>query len=203
MGKIHLKGNEINTSGRLLGVGENAPDFKLTGSDLADISLKDFSGKRVVLNIFPSIDTPVCAMSVRKFNEKISKHDNTVVICVSRDLPFAHARFCGAEGLDLVMSASEMKKLEFGNSYGVRMIEGPLEGLLARAVVAIDERGRIIYTQLVDEVTEEPDYEAVFRAFDQIDRKKSGGVDACLSTSTAEHSRMYNADEPCDDGMKG
>ena len=206
MTKINFKGNEINTSGSLPGIGEKAPDFTLTGTDLSDVRLKNYSGKRVIINVFPSIDTPVCAMSVRKFNEGINKYENAVVICASRDLPFAHSRFCGAEGLENVISASEMKKLEFGNDYGLRMIQGPLEGLLARAVIGVDENGHIFYTQLVGEIGEEPDYQAVFEALDRLDRepaKESTGMDACLSSSTAEHSRLTDDDEPCDDGRSG
>jgi thiol peroxidase len=132
----------------------------LTKTDLSDVSLKDFTGKKIVLNIFPSIDTPVCAMSVRRFNTEISNIGNTVVLCASLDLPFAHARFCGAEGLNDVISVSELRNKEFGNAYGVRIIDGPLTGLLARAIVVLDEKGKVVYTQLVPEIKEEPNYEA-------------------------------------------
>jgi thiol peroxidase len=121
--------------------------------------LKDFAGKKIVLNIFPSVDTPVCATSVRKFNAEINKFKNAVVLCVSRDLPFAMERFCGAEGLENVIPASEVRTLEFGKKYGVGIAEGPLKGLFARAVVIIDESGKITYTQLVQEIAQEPDYE--------------------------------------------
>ncbi len=206
MAKINFKGNEINTSGNLPGIGEKAPDFTLTGSDLSEIRLEDYLGKRVIINVFPSIDTPVCAMSVRTFNEGINKYDNAVVICASRDLPFAHSRFCGTEGLDNMVSASEMKKLEFGNDYGLRMTQGPLEGLLARAVIGVDENGHVFYTQLAGEVTEEPDYQAVFEALDRLGKKsvkEPESSDVCLATSTAEHSRLTDDDEPCDDGRAG
>ena len=160
MAQITFKGNPVQTIGELPEPGEPAPDFKLTKTDLTDISLKDFTGQRVVLNIFPSIDTSVCATSVRRFNAEVDKLKDAVVICASMDLPFAHARFCGAEGLEKVVSASEVRDREFGDRYGVRMTEGPLAGLLARAVVVIDPNGSVIYTQLVPEITQEPDYEA-------------------------------------------
>ncbi len=164
MAQITLKGNSINTSGDLPATGSAAPDFCLTGVDLADVSLKDHVGKKVVLNIFPSIDTPVCASSVRRFNVEASRSENTVVLCISRDLPFALKRFCGAEGLDDVVSLSEMKALKFGEDYGVRITDGPLAGLLARAVVIVDESGNVAYTEQVPEITQEPDYEAALSA---------------------------------------
>jgi thiol peroxidase len=136
----------------------------LTKTDLADVSLKDFAGKRIVLNIFPSIDTSVCAMSVRKFNAEAEKLTNTVVLCVSLDLPFAHSRFCGAEGLKNVVSVSELRKRAFGENYGVRIVEGPLAGLLARSVVIIDENGNVMYTEQVPEIAQEPNYAAALKA---------------------------------------
>ncbi|MBU0987736.1 MAG: thiol peroxidase [Proteobacteria bacterium] len=164
MSQITLKGKPVQTNGELPAIGTQAPDFVLTKTDLADVTLKDFSGKKVVLNIFPSVDTPVCAISVRKFNAEISKIDNAVAICASLDLPFAHARFCGAEGLKNVISVSELRNRSFGDRYGMRMVDGPLKGLLARAVVVIDENGRVIYTQLVPEISEEPDYQGALEA---------------------------------------
>ena len=160
MAQITLKGKPINTFGDLPKVGDKAPDFVLTKTDLSDVSLKNFSGKTVVLNIFPSIDTEVCSMSVRRFNADINKYDNAVVLCASVDLPFAHARFCGAEGMDNVISVSELRNKDFGNKYGVRIIDGPLAGLLARAVVIIDTNGKVVYTELVPEIAQEPNYEA-------------------------------------------
>lgn len=164
MAEITLKGNKINTVGNLPAVGADAPDFRLTKTDLSDVSLKDLAGKKVVLNIFPSVDTPVCATSVRKFNEAAAGVDNTVVLCVSVDLPFAHARFCGAEGLEAVVSVSELRGRTFGNDYGVRIVDGPLEGILARAVVVLDEGGKVTYTELVPEIAQEPDYDGVLAA---------------------------------------
>lgn len=158
MAKVTLQGQTINTVGDLPGVGERAPDFVLTKTDLSDMSLQDVEGKRVILNIFPSVDTSVCATTVRRFNAEINKVDNAIVLCVSLDLPFAHARFCGAEGLENVISVSEMRNRDFGDRYGVRITDGPLAGLLARAVVILDENGKVLYTQLVPEITEEPDY---------------------------------------------
>jgi len=200
MAQTALKGNPVNTSGELPAVGGDAPDFTLTGTDLTDIKLGDYAGKKVVLNIFPSIDTPVCALSVRKFNTEITRYPGTAVICVSRDLPFAHARFCGAEGIENVVSASVFKDLSFGDDYGVTLTDGPLEGLLARAVVVIDENKKIIYSQLAPEISEEPDYAA---ALDVLGAPAANDLDACVMTPTAEHSRADNFDEPCDDGRAG
>jgi thiol peroxidase len=163
MAEITLKQNPIHTSGTLPPVGSPAPEFILTKTDLTDITLKDFAGKKTVLSIFPSIDTLVCAMSVRRFNAEAAGLKNTVVLCVSADLPFAHARFCAAEGLQNVITASELRRKTFGEDYGVRIIDGPLAGLLARAVVIIDEKGKIAYTQLVQEIAQEPDYDEVLR----------------------------------------
>jgi thiol peroxidase len=164
MAKITLKGNSINTSGNLPPVGSKAPDFSLTKTDLSDVSLKDFIGKKIVLNIFPSLDTPVCASSVRRFNADIDKMDNTVVLCASLDLPFAHKRFCSAEGLEKVISLSEMHKRGFGEAYGVLIVDGPLAGILSRAIVIIDENGIVKYTEQVPEITQEPNYEAALKA---------------------------------------
>jgi len=158
MAQITFKGNPTNTVGDLPQVGSPAPDFKLTKSDLTDITLKDLRGKRVVLNIFPSIDTPVCAASVRKFNAEADKLANTIILCVSEDLPFAHSRFCAAEGLKNVVTASDFRTREFGKKYGVEITNGPLAGLLARAVVVLDETGEVFYTEQVPEITREPNY---------------------------------------------
>ncbi len=164
MAEITLKGNKIHTHGTLPAVGSKAPDFTLTKTDLADVSLKDFTGKKIVLNIFPSIDTGVCASSVRRFNEEVQKLHDTVVLCVSIDLPFAHSRFCGAEGLESVISASELRKRQFGEDYGVRIVDGPLAGLLSRAVVIINEKGIVKYTEQVPEIAQEPNYDAALKA---------------------------------------
>ena len=164
MAQVTLKGNPVQTVGNLPAVGEAAPSFTLVDKNLKEISLKDFTGKKIVVNIFPSIDTPTCAMSVRRFNAEIAKRDNAVAICPSMDLPFAHARFCGAEGLENVVSASAFRQPEFGDRYGVRITDGPLKGLFARAVVVVDDNGRVIYRQLVPEIAEEPDYDAALQA---------------------------------------
>ena len=164
MAKINFKGTPINTLGDLPQTGGPAPDFTLTKTDLTDVSLKDFKGKRVVLNIFPSVDTPVCATSVRRFNQEASRLDNCTVLCVSKDLPFAHARFCGAEGLNDVVSVSDFRTGSFGERYGVAIAEGPLKGLLSRAGVILDESGKVVYTQQVPEIGEEPDYAAALAA---------------------------------------
>lgn len=158
MAQITLKGNPINTCGALPATGSSAPDFCLTGIDLADVSLSHFAGKKLILNIFPSIDTPICATSVRRFNAEASKLENTVVLCISLDLPFAHKRFCGAEGLEAVHSVSEIRARKFGEDYGVRIVDGPMAGLFARAVVVVDAKGKVAYTQQVPEIVEEPNY---------------------------------------------
>jgi thiol peroxidase len=164
MAEITLKGHPIHTYGDLPLIGSQAPDFLLTRTDLADVSLKDFTGQRVVLNIFVSIETSVCAASVRKFNVEVNKFDNTAVLCASLDLPFAHESFCAAEGLENVIPASELRKHAFGEDYGVRIVDGPLAGLFSRAVVIIDESGKVIYTEQVPEISQEPDYEAALNA---------------------------------------
>ena len=164
MAQVTLKGNPVQTIGNLPAIGETAPGFSLVDKDLKEISMQDFAGKKIVLNIFPSVDTPTCAMSVRRFNAEIAKRDNAVAVCASMDLPFAHARFCGAEGLENVVSASAFRQPEFGERYGVRITDGPLKGLFARAVVVVDEKGQVIYNQLVPEIAEEPDYDAALKA---------------------------------------
>ncbi|HSR36603.1 MAG TPA: thiol peroxidase [Desulfurivibrionaceae bacterium] len=163
MAQITLGGEVIHTIGSLPQTGTMAPDFLLTRSDLSDVGLGDFRGTRVVLNIFPSIDTSICAMSVRRFNAEINACANAVCLCVSRDLPFAHARFCGAEGLTNVVTLSELRNRDFGDQYGVRIMDGPLAGLLARAVVVIDTDGCVLYGELVPEIKQEPDYAAALR----------------------------------------
>ena len=162
MATVTFKGSEVKTNGSLPAVGTTAPDFKLVGAGLNEISIADFKGKRVVLNIFPSIDTGVCAASVRNFNKLAAATDNVIVICVSKDLPFAASRFCGAEGLDKVITASDFRYNNFATDYGVLMTDGPLAGLMARSVVAFDENGKVVYNQLVPEITEEPNYEIKF-----------------------------------------
>lgn len=162
METIFFKGSAVNTYGMVPTAGEKAPAFRLTGKDLNEIRLDDFKGKRVVLNVFPSLDTAVCAASVRRFNQEASKFKNTVVICVSMDLPFAMSRFCTAEGIDSVLTASAFRSPDFGKDYGLTMTDGTLAGLLARAVLIIDENQNVIYSDLVSEITNEPDYDGAF-----------------------------------------
>jgi len=164
MSQITFKGNPVNTSGKLPEIGSKAPDFKLTAGDLSEKSLNDYKGKNVVLNIFPSVDTGVCAQSVRTFNEKVSTVDNTVVLCVSKDLPFALSRFCAAEGLKNVETLSDFKSNEFSDAYGVKMTDGPLSGLLSRAVVVVNPEGNVIYNEQVPEIGQEPDYNNALNA---------------------------------------
>ncbi|MCS6831957.1 MAG: thiol peroxidase [Flammeovirgaceae bacterium] len=167
MANITFKGNPIHTNGELPKVGSKAPDFVLTKADLTTSSLKDYLGKKVILNVFPSIDTGVCATSVRTFNAKASQLDNTVILCISKDLPFAQKRFCGAEGLDKVITLSDYKSGKFGDTYGLKIINGPLEALLARAVIVIDETGTVKYTELVPEIAQEPNYDKALSALGQ------------------------------------
>ena len=164
MAQVTFKGKPVKTVGNLPAVGAKAPAFSLAGKDLSDVGLADFAGRTVVLNIFPSIDTPVCAASVRRFNAEAAALGNAVVLCVSADLPFAHGRFCTVEGLEKVIPVSVFRSPAFGKDYGVTLAEGPLRGLLARAVVIIDGAGSIRYTELVAEIAQEPDYEAALGA---------------------------------------
>lgn len=163
MATITLQGNEIHTISSLPKVGEQAPSFQLTKSDLSTVKLSDYEGRKVVMNIFPSIDTGVCATSVRKFNEKASALDNTVVLCISKDLPFAFNRFCGAEGLERVECLSDFKSGTFGKSYGVEILDSVFSGLHARAIVVLDEKGKIVHNELVPEIAQEPDYESALK----------------------------------------
>jgi thiol peroxidase len=160
MAQITLKGSPIHTSGDLPKVGSAAPAYTLVRTDLSEVTPKELAGQRVVLNIFPSLDTPTCAASVRKFNARANEKPNTTVLCVSADLPFAQKRFCGAEGLDNVVPASTFRAADFGQAYGVTLTDGPLKGLLARAVVVVDEAGKVVHTELVPEIAQEPDYNA-------------------------------------------
>ena len=164
MSTVTLQGNPIDVSGAFPQPGTPAPEFSLVGKGLADVALESFGGKRKVLNIFPSVDTSTCATSVRKFNELASKLDNTVVLCVSADLPFAQARFCGAEGLDNVVTLSTLRHPDFLSNYGVAIASGPMTGLAARAVVVLDENNTVTYAQLVPEIANEPDYDAAISA---------------------------------------
>lgn len=164
MAVTHFKGAVVNTNGELPKVGSKAPAFTLVKNDLSTLSLSELRGKKIVLNIFPSLDTSVCATSVRKFNQEAANLKNTVVLCVSRDLPFAQARFCGVEGIENAITVSEFRDNKFSSAYGVMQMDGPLEGLLARAVVVLDEAGIVKYSHLVDEIAEEPDYDFALAA---------------------------------------
>ncbi|MCF7817408.1 MAG: thiol peroxidase [Kiritimatiellales bacterium] len=164
MASITLKGNPISTVGKLPAIGASAPAFSAVKTDLSTCTLADLAGKKVVLNIFPSIDTGVCATSTRRFNQEAAALENTVVVCVSADLPFALNRFCGAEGLKDVVPVSIFRNPEFGKNYGVTIADGPLAGLLSRAVVVIDESGKVVYTEQVPEITQEPNYDAALAA---------------------------------------
>jgi thioredoxin-dependent peroxiredoxin len=164
MATITLQGNEIHTAGEFPRVGSKAPDFTLTDRDLNDVSLSRWMGKKKLLSIFPSIDTPVCAASTRKFNDYARTHEDTVMLMVSADLPFAHKRFCGDEGLSNVVTLSTMRSADFARGYGVLIADGPLSGLTARAIVVLDENDTVVHSELVPEIGQEPDYEAALKA---------------------------------------
>ncbi len=164
MATITFQGNPVETVGNLPAVGQQAPDFKLVKSDLSEITLADIKGKKAILNIFPSLDTGVCAASVRKFNEEAASLKNAVVLCISRDLPFAHGRFCVAEGIENVITASDFRNGSFGDDYGLTISNSAFEGLHSRAVVVLDENGKVIYNEQVPEIVQEPDYEKALNA---------------------------------------
>lgn len=167
MAQTKLGDTTVNTLGNLPAIGSQAPDFTLCGNDLTEVSLKSFLGKNVVLNIFPSVDTRVCAMSVREFNKRASGIENTVVLCISKDLPYAFRRFCGAEGIENVVTLSDFRNKGFSKNYGVEMTEGKMEGLHARAVVVIDPQGKIIHTELVPVIGQEPDYDTALQVLNK------------------------------------
>lgn len=165
MAKTAFKGNPVTIDGEFVKVGEVAPEFTLVKNDLSNYTLKDGKGKYLILNIFPSLDTGVCATSVRKFNELAANMPDTVVLAISKDLPFAQGRFCTIEGIENVVALSDFRNAsDFGHQYGVLMSDGPLEGLFARSVVVINPEGKVVYTELVPEITQEPDYEAALKA---------------------------------------
>lgn len=159
METVYFAGNECHTAGMMPKVGEKAPDFTLVTPELKEVTLDEYKGKRVVLNVFPSLDTPVCAASVRRFNQEAAGIKNVVVLCISMDLPFAAGRFCEANGIKNVVTASAFRSPEFAKNYGLEMVDGPLKGLLARAVIVVDAEGKVEYADLVDEITHEPKYE--------------------------------------------
>ncbi|WP_346949323.1 thiol peroxidase [Dyella sp.] len=163
MSTVTLKGNPVQVDGRFLKTGDKAPAFTLVAKDLSNVALSSFAGKRKVLNIFPSIDTPTCATSVRRFNEQAATLQDAVVLCISADLPFAQARFCGAEGLENVVTLSTLRGAEFLRDYGVALASGPLAGLAARAVVVLDQNDKVLHAELVSEIAHEPDYEAALK----------------------------------------
>ncbi|HKL18695.1 MAG TPA: thiol peroxidase [Halalkalibaculum sp.] len=214
MTEITLKGKPVNTYGSLPEIGSPAPDFLLTGTDFKDFSLSEFRGRNLVLNIFVSVETPVCAESVRRFNNAVTRYENTEVLCISRDLPFAHVRFNTDEGIENVISLSELRSMDFGRDYGLRMTDGSMAGLLARAIVIADKEGKVVYTQLVPEVTEEPDYD---NALNHLEGSKIGSGQAAVGGTTvsydaevcakapefSEHHRFSDDDEACDDGRSG
>jgi thiol peroxidase len=207
MTEILIKGTAVKTTGALPSIGDKAKHFVLTKTDLSELDQNELKGKNVILNIFPSIDTPVCSASVRRFNVEATKLKDTVVLCVSMDLPFAHARFCAAEGIKDVISVSAFRHADFNANYGLLVAEGPLKGLLARSVVVIDKNNTVIYSQVVPELTQEPNYEEVLSSLSGA--TEAGGtakqqtLDRCIYPATAEDSRFFNDDEPCDDGRAG
>jgi thiol peroxidase len=164
MATITLKGNEIHTNGDLPAVGSQAPDFKLVDAELGDKTLADYAGKKKLLNIVPSLDTPVCATSTKKFNEAAAGRDNVVMLVISADLPFAMGRFCGVEDIDKVVPLSMMRSRNFAKDYGVLIEDGPLAGITGRAIVILDESDKVVYTELVPEIAQEPDYDKALAA---------------------------------------
>ena len=164
MATVTLKGNPVDVAGTLPAAGSAAPAFTLTAGDLSDVGLAAFAGKKKILNIFPSVDTPTCATSVRKFNEKAAARDGVVVLCISADLPFAQKRFCGAENIENVVTLSTMRGADFLQHYGVALASGPLAGVAARAVVVLDENDVVLHSELVSEIKNEPDYDAALKA---------------------------------------
>lgn len=163
MASVAFKGTPVHITGELPKKGAKAPDFRLTGRDRADRSLADFAGKKKILNIVPSLDTGTCAASARRFEQEVGKLNNTICLTISDDLPFAQDRFCKNEGIENVITLSEMRDRTFGRDYGVRMADGPFEGILARAVIVLDENDQVVYTQLVPEISQEPDYDEVLK----------------------------------------
>lgn len=172
MAQITLKGNPINTIGSLPQIGTEAPDFLLVKNDLSNASLDNYKGRKLILNIFPSIDTGTCASSVRTFNKKATQLDNTTVLCISKDLPFAMARFCSAEKIDNVITLSDFRDDSFGKNYNLTFTDGPLQGLLSRAIIILDETRKIIYTEQVQETITEPNYEAAIRVLEALENFK-------------------------------
>ncbi len=164
MAQITFKDTPINTNGSLPAVGSAAPDFSLVNTDLSTVTLADFAGKKVILNIFPSVDTGVCATQLKTFNQRVAGMDDVVLLFVSLDLPFAYARFCGAEGIENAVTASDFRSLSIGDDYGVKMTDGPLAGLYARAALVLDAEHNVTYSELVSEVTHEPNYDAAMAA---------------------------------------
>ena len=165
MANVTLGGNAVTVNGNFPKAGDTAPDFTLTGKDLKEVGLKDYQGKRKVLNIVPSLDTPVCQTSTRTFNQRASSLSNTVVLVISADLPFVGGRFCGAEGLNDVVTLSTFRNRDFHTKYGVDVADGPLKGLTARGVVVLDENNKVLYSELVPEIKQEPSYDAALAAF--------------------------------------
>ena len=163
MAQTLFKGNPVNTAGELPAVGSAAPDFKVVGTDLSTVSLSDFAGKKVVINAFPSVDTGVCALQLKALNEKVAEKD-VILLFVSQDLPFAFSRFCGAEGVENAITTSDFRSHSFADAYGLKLVDGPLEGLLTRAVIVLDEAHKVTYTELVSEITHEPNYDAAMAA---------------------------------------
>lgn len=164
MAQTSFKGTPVNTAGSLPAIGTSAPDFTLVNTDLSTVTLADFKGKKVIINVFPSVDTGVCAMQLKAFNQKIAGKDDVALLFVSLDLPFAFKRFCGDEGIENAVTTSDFRGNSFADAYGVKLIDGPLEGLLSRAVIVLDESHTITYSELVSEITNEPDYDAAMAA---------------------------------------
>lgn len=213
MSEIAVDGKKTRISGNLPDVGSVAPDFQLVGIELRDVRLSELKGSMVIMNIFQSVDQPVCAETVRRFNEMADRLDNTKVLCISKDLPFAHERFNNAEGIDNVISLCELRNNEFGDNYGLRIVEGPYAGLFARAVLVLDENLTVVYTQIVPDVMDEPDYESASQTIANAtvestaeigEQIKSEAMDDnyCVKKPTGEHARLED-DDDCDESRAG
>ncbi len=213
MSEIAVGGKKVRISGNLPDVGSVAPDFLLVGTELRDVRLSEFKGSMVIMNIFQSVDQPVCAETVRRFNEMADRLDNTKVLCISKDLPFAHERFNTAEGIDNVISLCELRNNDFGNDYGLRIEEGSWAGLFARAVLVLDENLRVVYTQTVPDTMDEPDYESASQTIADAtvestaglsEQSKSEAMDEnyCVKKPTGEHARLED-DDDCDESRAG
>jgi thioredoxin-dependent peroxiredoxin len=213
MAEITFKGEVVRTKGNLPAIGKEAPEFLLASTRLSDVRLSDFKGKRLIVNILLTVEAIPCAESVRRFNEIANSLDNTEILCISKDLPFVQESFTNREGIDNVVMLSEIRNNDFGEQYGVRVAEGPYAGLLARAVLVLDEKHRVIHTEMVSNIEEEPDYNAAVHASEKMVEggyvkkdhppTESGIDEFCEKKPTGEHARLFDDDDACDESRSG